>query len=90
MSRLHDKTNHRNQYALEHQQSERSKCTVHEVSISPDSYLAGRVGGGVLEANSTHHQAVETIAPCFNVVTRSTDDNVIEAIELRGSPRGWT
>ncbi len=56
----------------------------HAVSIVPGSCLAGAVGReGELGVNSFHHQAVQDVAPGYNVVAWGPD-RVIEAIEAPG------
>lgn len=54
----------------------------HQTRIKPESRLASLVGGGWIETNSRHHQAVtpETLAPGL-AVTGVTADGLIEAVE---------
>lgn len=54
---------------------------VHEVEIAPASMLQKIAGGNRLDVNSTHHQALDRIAPPLKVVARAPD-GVVEAIEL--------
>jgi len=68
-----------------HQQSKRAAEIVHKVAVSADSALTRIVGQGPLGVNSTHHQAVDKVAPGFAVVARA-QDGVIEAIERPGAP----
>ena len=55
----------------------------HEIRIMPDSRLARIVGVETLKVNSTHHQAVGTIAPGFRVGAEAPD-GIVEAIESVG------
>ena len=57
---------------------------VHEILVQPKSRLASLVGGGKLNVNSSHHQAVRDVAPKFQLVAHSTGDGVVEGIELEG------
>ncbi|MGI5883669.1 MAG: gamma-glutamyl-gamma-aminobutyrate hydrolase family protein [Candidatus Spyradocola sp.] len=67
----------RPQVHLAHQNRE----TRHEVQVVPGTHLQRIFGGAsVLRVNSTHHQAVETLAPCFTLAATSPD-GVIEAYE---------
>ena len=54
---------------------------VHEIDILPDSRLAAVAGTLRLGVNSTHHQAVGTVAPGLRAVARSSD-GIIEALEM--------
>ena len=49
---------------IEHQ----NKLTRHSVFLKPDTMLSAIFGGAhTLRVNSTHHQAVETLAPIFTL-----------------------
>lgn len=65
---------------IKHQQMARSDQEVHEISISADSRLAKVMQAQPLAVNSTHHQAIDRLAPGFKVCARAAD-GVIEAIE---------
>lgn len=52
----------------------------HEVNIEPDSRLAELMGTHMASVNSSHHQAVEEVAPGFRVTARAMD-GLIEGIE---------
>lgn len=52
----------------------------HPVRVEPGSLLAGAVGEGELEVNSTHHQAVRTPGEGLRI-TALAPDGIIEAIE---------
>jgi putative glutamine amidotransferase len=66
--------------ALNHSQMNRKTEPVHEVSVVPDSILGRLTGQQTLGVNSTHHQAVATLADGLRVVAQSPD-GVIEALE---------
>ncbi len=53
----------------------------HRVVVEPGSLLARLVGASRLMTNSTHHQAVDRIAPGLVVSARSEVDGLVEAIE---------
>jgi len=53
------------------------------VRIAPDSRLARILGVTDLEVNSSHHQAVKSVAPPLKPVAWS-EDGVIEAAEAGG------
>ena len=58
-------------------------AAVHDVAIVPGSRLERIIGGAPLRVNSTHHQAVDSLASGFRVSARSPD-SVIEATEGDG------
>jgi putative glutamine amidotransferase len=72
--------------ALNHRRMDRKAQPVHEVRIAPDSALARLTGRRTLRVNSTHHQAIETVAPALRVVAESSD-GVVEAVELKEKRR---
>jgi len=55
---------------------------MHEVSVSPDSKLAGILGAGRHPVNSRHHQAIDKLGPGLQVSATSVKDGVAEAIEV--------
>lgn len=65
---------------LVHTRAEGAAETMHQVLVEKDTLLAKIVGAGDLLVNSSHHQAIDRIAPGFRVTARS-QDGVIEAIE---------
>jgi putative glutamine amidotransferase len=74
--------------ALRHHVATPHDALAHEISISPDSRLAGILGSrvranGDLAVNSRHHQAVNRLAPGLRVVA-TAPDGVVEAIERPG------
>jgi putative glutamine amidotransferase len=68
--------------ALNHRRMDRKTEPVHDVKIAPDSLLARVTGRQTLGVNSTHHQAIGTVAQPLRVVAESSD-GVIEAVELK-------
>ncbi len=57
----------------------------HEIRIEPGSWLARlHPGRETITVNSVHHQAIDRLAEGAVVAARSTEDLVIEAIEIRG------
>lgn len=56
----------------------------HDVDIVVNTRMAEIMGEGKGRVNSFHHQAVKTVAEGFVVSARSTEDDVVEAIELPG------
>jgi len=55
----------------------------HPVEVLAGTRLAGLVGAGRLDCNSTHHQAVRAPGPRLAVSARAPD-GVVEAVELDG------
>ncbi|WP_240739948.1 gamma-glutamyl-gamma-aminobutyrate hydrolase family protein [Leucobacter triazinivorans] len=53
---------------------------VHEVTLEPDSALAGALGISTLPVSSYHHQAVDRVGAGLRVVGRAPD-GVVEAVE---------
>jgi putative glutamine amidotransferase len=60
----------------------------HVVRIDSDSMLARIVGTADLHTGARHHQAVDRCADELRVVA-STDDGIVEALELRVASRFW-
>jgi putative glutamine amidotransferase len=58
----------------------------HEISISPDSLLAGALGTTSIEVSSFHHQAIDRVGDGLEVVARSVSDGLPEAVEMPGRP----
>jgi len=69
-----------NDGAVEHRQAEPGRERTHEVRVAPDSGLAQATGGGPVEVNSFHHQAVDRLGADLRA-TAWAKDGVIEAIE---------
>jgi len=53
----------------------------HQVVVEPGSKLSEILGAGSLPANSSHHQAAESIGDGLKVVVRSPEDGIIEGLE---------
>jgi putative glutamine amidotransferase len=66
--------------AIEHRQVEPGDRTTHEVRVAPDSGLAQTTGGGPVDVNSFHHQAIDRLGLGLRAVAWA-QDGVIEAIE---------
>jgi putative glutamine amidotransferase len=66
--------------AIEHRQLEPGDCTTHEVRVAPDSSLAQTTGGGPVQVNSFHHQAIDRLGLGLRPVAWA-QDGVIEAVE---------
>ncbi len=74
--------------ALNHQQLDRAGELVHEAALTAGSLLAKICGKRVLGVNSSHHQAVQTVAEPF-VATAVSPDGLVEAMELKpGTAQG--
>lgn len=68
-----------------HQQPPPKDVPSHDVEVAAGTRLAMLVGAGRLRVNSTHHQAVKSVAPDLVVSARAMD-GVVEGIELPGHP----
>lgn len=68
--------------ALNHQRLDRAGELVHEAALTPGSLLAKICGKRRLGVNSSHHQAVQTVADPF-VATAVSPDGLVEAMELK-------
>lgn len=66
--------------AANHDLSTRRTERVHEAAIEPGTSLAKVVGDTKISVNSSHHQAVDKIAPSLRI-SATSPDGVIEAIE---------
>lgn len=58
--------------------------TTHSVEVAHGTRLAQIMGEGTGYVNSFHHQAVKKLADCFVSSAVSSDDDVLEALELPG------
>jgi putative glutamine amidotransferase len=58
----------------------------HEISITSDSLLARALRTTSIEVSSFHHQAIDRIGSGLEVVARSADDGLPEAVEMPGRP----
>lgn len=63
-----------------HRQSGDDVTAFHAVSVVPHTQLAQLLGTGELQVNSTHHQAIDSLAPTFRA-TAWSNDSIVEAIE---------
>jgi putative glutamine amidotransferase len=73
--------------ALPHRQFDRKDEPVHPVELAADSRLARLLGALTIQVNSTHHQAVDRVAPPLRVVG-TAPDGVVEALELAPAEAG--
>jgi len=64
----------------------KGKDGVHRVDVEKGSHLARILGTTQTSPASSHHQAIDDLAPGLRVVARSPDDGVIEAVEAEGHP----
>jgi putative glutamine amidotransferase len=69
--------------AIDHDRSEGRRQRLHEIQIEPDSKLARALGATTISVNSSHHQALDRVAPGLRVTARSSD-GVIEGAEWAG------
>lgn len=74
--------------ALNHRRRDMRREIVHEVRLTPHSLLARITGKQRLGVNSTHHQAIERVAPLLRP-TALSPDGVIESLELKPEVSGW-
>ena len=67
--------------SIDHDQSVKRASRVHDVSVDEGSKLARALGAsGTIPVNSSHHQALDRVAPGLRVTARSPD-GVIEGVE---------
>lgn len=67
-----------------HSDSPRKKERVHGVTLKEGSWLANALGTTAVGVNTMHHQAVNRVAPGFEV-TAVSEDGLIEGLEYRGA-----
>lgn len=60
--------------------SSKEELKIHSIDIQKESFLEKCYKSNRIEVNSFHHQAINKVAPNFNV-TATSDDGIIEAIE---------
>jgi putative glutamine amidotransferase len=70
--------------ALVHDGGSARNARVHEVRIEPGSRLASAIGTSSLTVNSSHHQAVDCVAPRLRV-NAAAPDGVSEGLEWAAS-----
>src|ERR1051325_5092980 len=73
---------------INHRRMDKRSDMVHEVRLTADSLLAKITGAQKLGVNSTHHQAVNRVAPALRPVAVS-DDGIVEGLELKSRSVGW-
>jgi putative glutamine amidotransferase len=66
-----------------HRQAAMGTVRTHSVEVAPGSRLAALTGGGLIEVNSFHHQAVDVAGTGLHIVAHAVDGTA-EAIEDRG------
>ena len=59
----------------------RKLAVAHNVAVTPKSKLEEIVGALEIPVNSSHHQSAEVIGDGLRVVARSTEDDIVEAVE---------
>jgi putative glutamine amidotransferase len=74
-------------HALNHRRMDLPDEPVHDVAVAPDSLLAKVTGKTSFGVNSSHHQAVDRVAPPFRVAAASLD-GIVEAMELQPGEAG--
>ena len=68
---------------IEHFRLDKAAEFIHKIKIEQNSKLSEILQSEEIEVNSTHHQAIGTLAPSLKV-TAKANDGVIEAIENEG------
>ncbi|CAN5461629.1 gamma-glutamyl-gamma-aminobutyrate hydrolase family protein [soil metagenome] len=74
--------------ALSHRQTALKFQPAHEVEVRSGSWVGEAMGETGVKVNSYHHQAVKELAPGL-VVSASSPDGVIEAVESRDFSDQW-
>jgi putative glutamine amidotransferase len=75
------------QTTINHSRLKQKDRAVHQVILEENSLIHRVFGRGVIEVNSSHHQAVDKVAKPLRVTGRAPD-GVIEALELRPEDAG--
>lgn len=73
---------------LKHRQTTPKWQPTHEVAVDASSQVGGIVEKDMLKVNSYHHQAVKDLADGL-VVSATSSDGVVEAIEYRDLSERW-
>ena len=73
---------------LKHRQTTPKWQATHEVEVREGSRTAEITGSKAIKVNSYHHQAIKTLADDF-VVSASSSDGIVEAIEHRDLSERW-
>lgn len=68
-----------------HSQKHNRKVPAHGVDIVANTKLAGAMGRGALEVNTTHHQAVKKVGQGL-LASAVAEDGLVEAVEAAGHP----
>ncbi|MFK4784591.1 gamma-glutamyl-gamma-aminobutyrate hydrolase family protein [Fusobacterium sp. MFO224] len=55
----------------------------HNITVKPDSKLAGIMGVGTFKVNSWHHQAIKKLGKNLKIVA-TAPDGIVEAVEYQG------
>lgn len=73
--------------AIDHDPAGKRAERVHRVSLDAKSKLSDLLGNRTIATNSSHHQALDRVAPALRVTGRSKDE-IIEAVEST-DPAWW-
>lgn len=71
-----------------HDRSDARATRVHEVGIAGGSRLAAAIGARTITVNSSHHQAIDRVAPGL-AVTATAPDGVVEGAEWTEDADWW-
>ena len=74
--------------SIAHSRSDARAERVHDVAVVEGSRLASALGTTRLSVNSSHHQAVDRIAPGLTV-TATAPDGIVEGAEWTGDGEWW-
>jgi putative glutamine amidotransferase len=66
---------------IQHTRVEPGLDRFHSVTVEEDSLLHRILGARELEVNSSHHQAVDRLAPGLRVLARAPD-GIVEAVQM--------
>ncbi len=66
---------------IQHASVKPGQDSFHFITIEEDSLLHGFLGRTELEVNSSHHQAIDRLAPGLRVLARAPD-GIIEAVQM--------
>jgi putative glutamine amidotransferase len=68
---------------INHDQSDARAARLHAVSLTSGSKVAAAVGATEITVNTSHHQAIDTLASGLRITGRAPD-GIIEAVEWTG------
>lgn len=71
-----------------HDRSDARTTRVHEVAIAGGSRLSAAIGARTIAVNSSHHQAIDRVAPGLTV-TATAPDGIVEGAEWTGDADWW-